>query len=417
MKTSAVPTSRAFFLRSAAAALTALAASSWTAPSWAQQQPFVSSLSEPVPAPPASAFAPGGPLDGVTPSEPSSLADLVKSSVMPGVAERLPAEPLVVDMEARGRAFGRHGGVWRMLINKAKRARYGVVYGYARLVGYTDSWRIEPDLLKDVEVKDGRTFVLTLRRGHKWSDGHPFTSAKTSDTGGKMSCKNPELSPERRAGDTADGSTSKGPTVIRSRTRPRSCTSWADRRTRLFLVNALAAARPPFIYRPAHYMRQLSMRSYADTDTLDCGDRSRRTPGAGRRSITAWTIMYKSDNPELPTLQPWFGCRYDQRRPPLRLETQPVLSTASIRARTCNCLIIDTIEMTVASSGLIRRQGERRRDRSASRPALSFANTAVLKRGEARAAAITRFLWRNGAASQIALYPNLNYADDDVARA
>ena len=30
--------------------------------------------------------------------------------------------------------------------------------------------------LKKFEVKDGRIFTLHLRKGHRWSDGHPFTS-------------------------------------------------------------------------------------------------------------------------------------------------------------------------------------------------------------------------------------------------
>ena len=52
-----------------------------------------------------------------------------------------------------------------------------VVYGYARLVGYDNNYELYADILRDVEVEDGRKFTLHLREGHKWSDGHPFTSA------------------------------------------------------------------------------------------------------------------------------------------------------------------------------------------------------------------------------------------------
>ena len=51
-----------------------------------------------------------------------------------------------------------------------------VVYGYARLVGYDQELELVPDILKDVEVEDGRIFTLHLRKGHRWSDGQPFTS-------------------------------------------------------------------------------------------------------------------------------------------------------------------------------------------------------------------------------------------------
>ena len=33
-----------------------------------------------------------------------------------------------------------------------------------------------PDILASYEVEDGRIFTLHLRKGHKWSDGEPFTA-------------------------------------------------------------------------------------------------------------------------------------------------------------------------------------------------------------------------------------------------
>ena len=71
---------------------------------------------------------------------------------------------------------GQYGGDWRMLVYRAKDVRMMLIYGYARLVAFDRFYRLEPDLLRSFEVKDGRTFTFTLRRGHKWSDGAPFTS-------------------------------------------------------------------------------------------------------------------------------------------------------------------------------------------------------------------------------------------------
>ena len=51
-----------------------------------------------------------------------------------------------------------------------------VVYGYARLVGLTPSLELAPDILKAIDVQDGRIFTLHLRKGMKWSDGQPFTT-------------------------------------------------------------------------------------------------------------------------------------------------------------------------------------------------------------------------------------------------
>ncbi len=51
-----------------------------------------------------------------------------------------------------------------------------VVYGYARLVGYTPDLELQADILERVDNQDDKVFTLHLRPGHKWSDGQPFTS-------------------------------------------------------------------------------------------------------------------------------------------------------------------------------------------------------------------------------------------------
>ncbi len=63
-----------------------------------------------------------------------------------------------------------------MLMASPKDTRIMVVYGYARLVAYTPDLELVPDILERLDVEDGRVFTLHLRPGHKWSDGHPFTS-------------------------------------------------------------------------------------------------------------------------------------------------------------------------------------------------------------------------------------------------
>ena len=59
---------------------------------------------------------------------------------------------------------------------RSRDTRLFTIYGYARLVGYDRNLNIVPDILESLEVKDGRMFTLHLRRGHRWSDGQPFTS-------------------------------------------------------------------------------------------------------------------------------------------------------------------------------------------------------------------------------------------------
>ena len=87
-----------------------------------------------------------------------------------------PDEPSVVEMDGSARASASPAASCDMLVGRAKDTRLMVVYGYARLVGYDEELELVPDILKDVEVEDGRIFTLHLRAGHRWSDGEPFTS-------------------------------------------------------------------------------------------------------------------------------------------------------------------------------------------------------------------------------------------------
>ncbi len=96
----------------------------------------------------------------------------VTSGKLPKIEDRVPEEPAVAELEA----IGTPGGELRMLMGSPKDTRMMVVYGYARLVGYTPSLEFVPDILKSIDVQDNRVFTLRLRKGHKWSDGQPFTS-------------------------------------------------------------------------------------------------------------------------------------------------------------------------------------------------------------------------------------------------
>src|SRR5215471_9878311 len=96
----------------------------------------------------------------------------VADGKLPKVDDRIPQEPAVAVLAS----VGTHGGSLRMLMAGPKDTRMIVVYGYARLVGYTPSLDLVPDILRAFEVEDNRVFTLYLRKGHKWSDGHPFTT-------------------------------------------------------------------------------------------------------------------------------------------------------------------------------------------------------------------------------------------------
>lgn len=108
--------------------------------------------------------------------EPPILAERVAKGELPPVASRLPDDVAVVPLSDPGLMTGRHGGSLRLLMGRAKDTRMMIVYGYARLVGYDRDFNLVADILSGIDIEEGRIFTLRLRRGHKWSDGQPFTA-------------------------------------------------------------------------------------------------------------------------------------------------------------------------------------------------------------------------------------------------
>jgi len=84
--------------------------------------------------------------------ETPALSDRVASGDLPPVAERVPQEPLVVDLVAKGRVPGLPGGTLRMFVTRSKDVRYMAAYGYARLIGYNENYELVPDLLRAIDI-------------------------------------------------------------------------------------------------------------------------------------------------------------------------------------------------------------------------------------------------------------------------
>ncbi len=327
------------------------------------------------------------------------LAERVASGELPPVAGRVPGEPLVVDLAGRNREPGLHGGTLRMFVTRSKDIRYMAAYGYARLVGYDSDYRLAPDLLRGFTVSaDARSVTLYLRRGHKWSDGHPFTTEDLRYWWEDVAL-NRELSPA-------------GPPVEMLAVGRKPKVEVIDEVTIRYtwivpnpqFLPALARARPVYIYRPAHYMKQFHA-DYADAGEL-AGRISEAKAKKWARLHNRRDNLYKFDNPELPVLQPWFntspknGQRYV-------LERNPFYHRIDINGR--QLPYIDRVDLEIASAGLIPAKVSMGEATLQVR-SLGFKDAPVLKRSEAKGGYVVH-LWRSGAASEVALYPNLTYGD------
>ena len=118
----------------------------------------------------------GGESAGKKGKEAPMLAALVKKGELPPVDERLPDEPLVVQPNDR---TGVYGGEWRSgMMGPSDAAWLGRTVGYETLMRWDPAFeKVIPNVAREITVEDdGRAFVVTLRKGMKWSDGHPFTA-------------------------------------------------------------------------------------------------------------------------------------------------------------------------------------------------------------------------------------------------
>ncbi len=306
-----------------------------------------------------------------------------------------PDEPLVLTDIPE---IGTRGGDIRTLIGQPRDARMFLVYGYARLVGYDRALNIVPDILKDVEVEEGRIFTLHLRPGHRWSDGHPFTTEDfrffwedvaqhqmLRPTGPPIEMVVDDELPEVEVLDEL--------TVRYSWSKPNP-----------FFLPALAGALPLVIQMPAHYLKPLH-EHHADPDELAAQVRA-----TGSRD---WAQLFgrhsrehAATDPDLPTLQPW---RLRTTPPAERIVAERNPYFHRVDANGVQLPYVDRMIFSVIEGRLIPvKVGGGEADLQAR--GLAFSDVTFLKESEGRAGMHTH-LWRTSPAAHLALFPNLNARD------
>lgn len=138
------------------------------------------------PAEPAKPAEPAAPAEPAKPAEPATppsaykeapeLAALVKDGKLPPVEERLPEVPLVT---VPAESVGKYGGE---ILTASWWPEAGNVLLYfavdAPIKWKADLTGYETALVESYEFSpDGHVFTMHLRKGLKWSDGEPYTSA------------------------------------------------------------------------------------------------------------------------------------------------------------------------------------------------------------------------------------------------
>ena len=325
-----------------------------------------------------------------------SLAEDVNAGRLPPLAQRLPENPLVVKLPA-GAQPGEHGGTLNMLIGRSRDVRMMVVYGYARLVGYDLNFNIVPDILESIEVKDERVFTMKLRKGHRWSDGQPFTSEDFRYFWQDVA-NNKELSPTGPPSDLLVGGEAP---KVEFPDRQTVRYSWSKPNPEF--LPRMAGASPLFIFRPAAYLKQFHPKYSKKVAAEEAGGASKRGWAAVHNREDN---MYQFDNPKLPTLQPWMNT---SKAPAERFVSvrNPYFHRVDAAGR--QLPYVDRIVMAVAEGKLIpAKTGAGESDLQARD--IQFNNYTFLKKGE-KTNNYKTLLWKTARGSHVALFPNLNVND------
>lgn len=332
---------------------------------------------------------------------PAFAAD-VAAGKLPPVSERVPAAPLIVEFQSP-REAGQPGGDLRTLIGRARDVRLLNVIGYTRLAVYDEKFRFVPDLAEKIEIEDERVFTFRLRKGHRWSDGRPFT-AEDFRYYWEDVANNKELNP---AGPPAnllvDGEKPKVEFLDETTIRY----SWSKRNPGF--MPRIAGTSAFYIYRPAHYLKQFHAK-YADPQklaTLVAAEKRANWAALHNRMDN----MVESDNPDLPSLDAWI---MTTRPPAIRFVAMRNPYFHRIDAKGRQLPYIDRVLFSQADAKLIpAKAGAGEADLQFRN--ITFNNFTFLKENEKRAGYKT-LLWRTAKGSHFTLYPNLN-ATDPVWRA
>lgn len=108
--------------------------------------------------------------------EAPMLKEQVASGALPPLEERIPANPLVLEVVEQPGEYG--GTLRRAILGGGDQHNIVRTIGSENLVRWDVNWtEVRPNIAESVDVsEDASTFTFNLREGMRWSDGAPFTA-------------------------------------------------------------------------------------------------------------------------------------------------------------------------------------------------------------------------------------------------
>lgn len=240
--------------------------------------------------------------------EAPMLADLVAQGQLPPVDERLPSNPLVMEVVE---STGNYGGTMRRGF-KGVSDRWGPTKLQDRAVAWYDrDLNLKPRLVESWELSDdAKEWTFHLREGMKWSDGEPFTTANVQ-WWYDHELNNAELNPS--GGGVSNAVWASGPDntlmeleVVDDVTFK---LKYANPKPLLLYGLARLSQSGPngefgALYSPGHYMAQFHKDLTGDAAGLE-----KMVAESGQNS---WDQFYATRNvwylnPEKPSIGPWIA--------------------------------------------------------------------------------------------------------------
>src|SRR5260370_3522624 len=333
--------------------------------------------------------------------ETPMFADQVKSGALPPVAGRIPNPPWIVRKFAGDDGPGQPGGQLNMLVASARDTRLMTIFSYTRLIVYDDQFKLHPDILESYDAKEGREFTFKLRAGHRWADGHPFTTEDFRFFWEDVA-NDKELSPSGPSVELlVDGQPPKVE-IIDERTIKYS---WD--KPNPYFIESQARAAPLFLFRPAHYLRKFHAK-YTDPAEINKSAKGGEQGGSWVQIYRRLDVMYANDNIDLPSLNPWVNTtpspaqRYVFARNPFYHR---------IDEKGQQLPYIDRVILTLAATNLVpAKAGLGEADLQ---PRYLNMRDYTFLQKSAKNSGVEVRLWESGSGSQIALYPNFNANDEE----
>jgi len=226
--------------------------------------------------------------------ESPMLTELVDEGLLPPLADRVPNEPLVIEPHDE---VGVHGGVWRFDITRRRDVNLVYHIGNPSFLRWNlDATRPVPHFCRDYDVSnDGKIWTIYLRKGVKWSDGHPFTTEDVRfwyEDDALNRDINPIPKQELQVGNQYGQIEILDDYAFRV-VFPDSNKSFFRELIKIVLF-----------YAPSHYLKQYHIK-YADQNKLE-----QEMEKAG---VKKWSELYKKKsrwylgflNPNCPSMRPW----------------------------------------------------------------------------------------------------------------